>query len=46
VRFWDVVIIATMLENEIPILYTENSKDFKKFKDLVIVKDLEEALPF
>ncbi len=24
VKFWDVVIIATMLENEIPILYTEN----------------------
>ena len=31
VRFWDVVIIATMLEKEIPIIYTENLEDFKNF---------------
>ena len=42
VNFWDVVVIATMLENEISILYTENLKDFKKFTDVVVVKDLQE----
>ncbi len=40
-NFWDVVIIATMLENGISILYTENLKDFKKFTDVVVVKDLQ-----
>jgi len=42
VNFWDVVVIATMLENGISILYTENLKDFKKFTDVVVVKDLQE----
>ncbi len=42
VNFWDAVVIATMLENEISILYTENLKDFKKFTDVVVVKDLQE----
>ena len=42
VNFWDVVVIGTMLENEISILYTENLKDFKKFTDVVVVKDLQE----
>ncbi len=40
-NFWDVVIIATMLENGISILYTENLKDFKKFTDVIVVKDLQ-----
>jgi len=35
VRFWDVVIIATMLENDIHALYTEDVKDFRRFDDLV-----------
>ena len=39
-KFWDVVIIATMLENEISIIYTENLEDFKKFKDLIKIKGL------
>ncbi|OAG27041.1 PIN domain-containing protein [Thermodesulfatator autotrophicus] len=43
VRFWDVVIIATMLENKIPIICTENLKDFRKFEDLVTVKDLGDS---
>jgi len=30
-----------MLENGISILYTENLKDFKKFIDVVVVKDLQ-----
>lgn len=42
VNFWDVVVIATVLENEIPILYTENLKDFKKLTDVVAVKGLQE----
>jgi len=42
VNFWNAVVIATMLENEISILYTENLKDFKKFTDVVVVKDLQE----
>ena len=42
VNFWDVVVIATMLENGISILYTENLKDFEKFTDVVVVKDLQE----
>jgi len=31
-----------MLENEISILYTENLEDFRKFKDLIVIKDLRE----
>lgn len=42
VKFWDVAIIATMLENGISILYTENLKDFKKFTNVVVIKDLQE----
>jgi len=30
-----------MLENEIAILYTENLEDFKKFTDVIVVKDLQ-----
>ncbi len=41
VKFWNVVIIATMLENRISILYTENLKDFKKFTDIIVIKDLQ-----
>jgi len=38
VRFWDVVIIATMLENDIHALYTEDVKDFRRFDDLVEIR--------
>ena len=40
IKFWDVVIVATMLENDILTIYTENSEDFKKFSDLITVEDL------
>ena len=39
-KFWDVVLVATMLENEISTIYTENIKDFKKFGDLIIIRSL------
>lgn len=44
VKFWDVVIVATMLENDIPVLYTENVADFRKFIDVVEVRNLQEEL--
>ena len=31
-----------MLENEISTIYTENLEDFRKFKDLIVVKNLRE----
>ena len=37
VRFWDVVLIATLLENGLKTLCTENVKDFRKFEDLIEV---------
>ena len=39
-KFWDVVIVATMLENEISTIFTENLEDFKKFEDLIKIKSL------
>ena len=42
INFWDVVVVATMLENEISILYTENVKDFKKFNQLITIKNVKE----
>ncbi len=37
IRFWDVVLVATLLENGLGILCTENLKDFRKFRGLVEV---------
>jgi len=37
VRFWDVVIVSTMLENGLSVLCTENEGDFERFSDLVRV---------
>lgn len=37
VRFWDVVIVSTMLENGLSVLCTENEGDFGRFSDLVRV---------
>jgi len=42
VRFWDVVIVATILENEISTLYTENARDFREFTGLIEIKDLQD----
>lgn len=37
VKFWDVVIVATMLESGLSTLCTENLRDFKGFSDVVKV---------
>jgi len=42
VRFWDVVIVATMLENKISTLYTENARDFRECADLIEIKALQD----
>ena len=39
-KFWDSLIMQTMLENGIAIIYTENSKDFIKFNSLKVVNPL------
>jgi predicted nucleic acid-binding protein len=40
-HFWDALIVATMLENKILNIYTENSSDFKKFKNINVVNPFE-----
>jgi len=40
VHFWDALIAATMIENDISVIYTENEKDFKKIPGLEIVNPL------
>jgi len=42
VRFWDVVIVATMLENKISTLYTENARDFREFANLIELRELQD----
>lgn len=42
IRFWDVVVVSTMLENDVVTLYTENYKDFKKFSDIIKIQKLDE----
>ena len=37
VPFWDALIAATMAENNVFIIYTENEKDFKKIPGLKVV---------
>ncbi len=37
ISFWDALIAATMLENNIFTIYTENEKDFKKVPALRII---------
>ena len=36
-KFWDSLIVATMLENDVKQIYTENEKDFKKVKELKVL---------
>lgn len=35
--FWDALIIATMLENSVFNIYTENEKDFNNIKNITVV---------
>ncbi|MDP3918811.1 MAG: PIN domain-containing protein [Nanoarchaeota archaeon] len=36
-HFWDTLIVATMIENNVFQIYTENIKDFNKFKELTVI---------
>ena len=36
-KFWDSLIIATMLENSVFNIYTENEKDFNKVKNINVI---------
>lgn len=38
--YWDALIAATMLENNITTIYTENVKDFEKIKELKVINPL------
>lgn len=36
-KFWDALIISTMLENNVFTIYTENEKDFNKVKNINVI---------
>ena len=36
-KFWDSLLIATMLENDVFNIYTENEKDFNKIKNINVI---------
>ena len=40
IPFWDSLIVATMLENNIFCIYTENTQDFKKVPRLKVINPL------
>ena len=40
INFWDALIAATMIENNIFTIYTENDKDFKKIPGLEVINPL------
>ena len=40
-HFWDALIAATMLQNNIYTIYTENDKDFKKIPGLKVINPLK-----
>ena len=40
INFWDAVIAATMIENNISSIYTENEKDFKKIPGINVINPL------
>ena len=41
IHFWDALIVATMLENDIYSIYTENIKDFKKVPGIQVINPFE-----
>lgn len=45
-HFWDLVIIATMLEHKITHLYTENEKDFEGFENITAINPLKHISAF
>ncbi len=40
-HFWDALLAATMIENNIRIIYTENTKDFEKIKEITAINPLK-----
>lgn len=38
--FWDALLAATMLEHDVSIIYTENTKDFEKIEGITAVNPL------
>lgn len=41
IHFWDALLAATMKENNIQLIYTENLKDFKKIPEIEAINPLE-----
>ena len=41
VHFWDALIAATMIENNVFTIFTENTKDFKKIKGIIAINPLD-----
>ena len=41
VHFWDALIAATMKENNIKLIFTENVKDFKKIHEIRVINPLD-----
>ena len=41
VDYWDSLIAATMIENNVSVIYTENTKDFNKIKEIKAVNPLK-----
>ncbi len=39
--FWDSLISATMIENNITVIYTENEKDFNKIQGIKVINPLQ-----
>jgi predicted nucleic acid-binding protein len=42
VHFWDALLVATMQENHILIIYTEDTKDFEKIPGIKAINPFEE----
>lgn len=40
IHFWDALIAATMKENQIETIFTENTKDFKKIPEITAINPL------
>jgi len=43
IHFWDALLIATMLENDVYTIYTENEKDFGKVKQISVVNPFKKV---
>ncbi|MFH1587729.1 MAG: PIN domain-containing protein [Candidatus Diapherotrites archaeon] len=44
IHFWDALIAATMQENNIKTIYTENTKDFKKIPGIKTINPIQQGL--